>query len=178
MRLHGLHFIRSLPLLLSLYLPLNNASPPRPKPPLNPLSHPERSLSLARALPSPLGLHVGFFHDNDDETFIIDWHIFHTLLPLENAASKLQSFYEDVAFKAATTLMTPSDRYLIRLGAIDLEVRSQVGDIPWTFVIGFANAMRHLATRGFTNTYQINYVHRVTGKLVTMSLWVGTVRWG
>ena len=176
MRLHGLYFIHSLPILLSFYTRVS-ANPPPIKSHLSQPPHPEQPPSLARALTIPWGLPAGFsqaYHEN----WIIDIHIFNTLLPLESAASKLQAFYEGVAVAAFATRLTPSDRYLIRLGTIDLEIRSQMGDIPWTFVISFANAMREMSRMGFTNTYQINYINRVTGQFLTMNLWIGVVRWG
>lgn len=176
MRLHGLSFIQSLPILLNLYFRVS-ASTPLAIANLGHLPHPERTLSVARVLPTPWGLPAGFYHVSDGN-WIIDCHIFHTLLPLETAVSKLQSFYEEVALAAVMTQLTPSDRYLIRLGTIDLEIRSQMGDIPWTFVISFANSMRELSKMGFSNTYQINYINRATGQLLTMSLWIGVVRWG
>ena len=181
MRLHGLSFIQSLPILLNLYfVRLGSAStPPVLKANLAQPSPPERSLPLAaRAIPTPWGPPPAGSSYSFDEEWIIDCHFFNTLLPLETAASKLQAFYEGVAVAAFTTQLAPSDRYLIRLGTIDLEIRSQMGDIPWTYVIGFANAMRELTRMGLTNTYQINYIHRATGRFVTMSLWIGVVRWG
>ena len=108
----------------------------------------------------------------------MDFHTFGTLLPLATAASTLQAFYEDIAYLAATTLSSTATRYLIRMGKIDLEIRSQMGDIPWTVVVSFANAMLDITKKGFTNTYQVNFINRATGKLVTMSMWIGTVRWG
>lgn len=110
--------------------------------------------------------------------YTVDFHAFNTLLPIETAASTLQSFYEDIAYHAATTSSTPTWRYLIRQGKLDLEIRSQEGNIPWMVVVAFANVMRELSTRGFTNTYQVNYINRETGKFLTISLWIGTVRWG
>ena len=136
-----------------------------------------RSISLPRS-PTPFrSFAPGFSHILGDG-WIADFHVFATVLPLATAASTLQSFYEDIALHAATTLSSPAARYFIRLGRVDLEIRSQIGDIPWTVVVGFANAMRDLVKMGFTNTYQVNFVNRATGKLLTMSLWVGTVRWG
>ena len=120
---------------------------------------------------------LGFYHFLGDD-WITDFHIFGTLLPPTTAAATLQSFYEDVAYLAATTAMAPGRRYLVRVGQIDLEIRSNVGDVPFAVVIAFANSMRELTTRGFTNVYQVNFIKRATGRFLTMSLWIGTVRWG
>ena len=142
-----------------------------------PLLHSEHSMVQLRPSLPPRAFLPGaaFFVIGD---YTVDFHAFSTLLPVEIAASTLQSFYEDIAYLASTTLSPPAWRYLIRKGKLDLEIRSQEGNIPWMVVAAFANLMRELSTRGFTNTYQVNYINRETGKLVTMSLWVGTVRWG
>ena len=139
--------------------------------------HNQRSNLIARLPPSLQSLPAGFAHSVTDG-WIVDFHTFYTLLPLATAASSLQAFYEDIAYRAATTRSSTGTRYFYRMGKMDLEIRSQMGDIPWTLVIAFANSMRELVKRGFTNTYQINYINRATGKLLTVSLWVGTVRWG
>lgn len=177
MRLRGFDSVQSSLILLGLLALICIAQPIEESPGQRPHQHDERSISLSRS-PSPFrDLPAGFSHGLSDD-WIVDLHTFYTLLPWETAASTLQTFYEDVAYLAATTLTSTATRYLIRMGKIDLEVRSQLGDIPWTVVMRFANMMRDLVKRGFTNTYQINFVDRITGKLITMSLWVGTVRWG
>ena len=142
-----------------------------------PLPHSEHSMVQLRSSLPPRAFLPGaaFFALGG---YTVDFHAFSTLLPVESAASTLQFFYEDIAYLAATTLSPPAWRYLIRQGKMDLEIRSQEGNIPWMVVASFANVMRELSMRGFTNTYQVNYINRETGKLVTMSLWVGTVRWG
>lgn len=178
MRLTGLHVIQLLSAqfaLLFLAGAVYTPSEDSPEPPSR--LRTKQSTVLSRSSQLFQAPPAGFSHFLGED-WIIDFHIFSTLLPLETAASTLQSFYEDTAYRAATTLSSQSWRYLIRHGQIDLEIRSQMGDIPWTFVIGFANAMLDLSKRGFTNTYQINYVNRITGKLLTISLWIGTVRWG
>lgn len=108
----------------------------------------------------------------------IDFHAFHNVLPLATAAATLLSFYEDIAAIAATTTVSTADRYICRVGQITLEIRSALGVFPLVEVVGFANWMRENTKRGFIGTYQVNFVHRNTGKLVTMSLWVGILRWG
>jgi len=113
-----------------------------------------------------------------DQEWIVDFHAFQTLLPLSTAAATLLSFYEDIAATAATTTVSTADRYLFRVGQITLEIRSALGAFPLVEVVRFANWMRANTKRGFTGTYQVNFVHRATGKLVTMSLWIGILRWG
>lgn len=139
--------------------------------------HDQRSILISRSPPSHQGLPAGYSH-SIIHGWTIDFHTFYTLLPMATAASTLQSFYEDIAYLAATATSSTATRYLYRMGKIDLEIRSQMGEIPWAVVVGFANTMRELAKRGFTNTYQVNFINRTTGKLLTISLWVGTVRWG
>lgn len=121
---------------------------------------------------------VGALHFVIDSDWTVDFHAFHTLLPLSTAAATLLSFYEDIAATAATTTVSTADRYIFRVGQITLEIRSTLSAIPLVEVVGFANWMRENTKRGFTGTYQVNFVHRATGKLVTMSLWIGILRWG
>lgn len=136
--------------------------------------HGDRVPSLPQLFTHPL---IGAYAFTSPE-WVLDFHAFHTLLPDLTAASTLLSFYEDVAAKAATTTTSIADRSLFRAGEITLEVRSALGAVPWVEVIAFANWMRENTKRGFTGTYQINFVHRRSGKLLTMSLWVGILRWG
>lgn len=168
--------------LLSLFLGLHlfafsDAQNDRASHSKTPLPQFEQSMIQLRSsiLPRAYLPGAAFFVMGD---YTVDFHAFNALLPVETAASTLQSFYEDTAYLAATTLSTPAWRYLIRQGKLDLEIRSQEGNIPWMVVATFANIMREMSKKGFTNTYQVNYINRETGKLLTMSLWVGTVRWG
>lgn len=110
--------------------------------------------------------------------WVIDLHAFNTLLPIATAASSLTSFYEDIAEKAATTALHVAERYYLRLGEITLEIRSALGAVPWSAVAAYANWMRENTKRGFTGTYVINFVHKPTGKLLTMKLLIGILRWG
>ena len=121
---------------------------------------------------------VGAFSSVPSPDWIIDFHAFHTLLPQLTAASTLMSFYEEVAAIASTTTNPVTDRFLFRTADITLEVRSALGAVLWADVIAFANWMRDNTSKGFTGTYQVNFVHRPTGKLLTMSLWIGILRWG
>lgn len=121
---------------------------------------------------------VGALYYVINPDWIVDFHAFHTLLPLCTAAATLMSFYEDIAAKAATTAVSTADRYLFRVGQITLEIRSALGALPLVEVVRFANWMRENTKRGFSGTYQMSFVHRETGKLVTMSLWIGILRWG
>ena len=110
--------------------------------------------------------------------WVLDFHAFHTLLPFSTAATALLSFYEEIAAFAATSTSRTAERYLLRVGEITLEVRSGLGALPWADLVAFANWMRENTKRGFTGTYQLNFVHRPTGNMLTMSLWVGVLRWG
>lgn len=178
MRVPGRARVQLLSIFLGLHL-LASSSAQRARashgqPPLPPSE--QSIVQLRSSLPPRAFIPGAAFYISGGYT--VDFHAFNTLLPVEIAASTLQSFYEDIAYLAATTLSTPTWRYLIRQGKLDLEIRSQEGNIPWMAVVAFANGMRELSTRGFTNTYQVNYINRETGKLLTMSLWIGTVRWG
>ncbi len=63
------------------------------------------------------------------------------------------------------------------VGNIMMEVMAPSGhDIQWNDVQTFAKWMIELTRRGYINTYQINFVHRATGLLLTFSLWVGYTR--
>ena len=121
---------------------------------------------------------VGAFSAVPFPDWILDFHAFHTFLPQLTAASTLMSFYEEVAAIASTTTSPITDRLFFRTSGITLEIRSALGAVPWAEVIRLANWMRDNTNRGFTGTYQVNFVHRPTGKLLTMSLWIGILRWG
>ena len=108
--------------------------------------------------------------------WIIDHHDFTCLLPLSSAAATLQSFYEDVAGYAAIATVPPVERFQFYLGEIWLEVSAPAGcKVDWIIVQRFALDMVAMTKRGYTNTYQTNFVHRPTGKLLTFSLWVGLI---
>lgn len=108
------------------------------------------------------------------EDWIIDHHDFVCLLPIATAAAVLQDFYEHLSGFAAVTNCPPLQSYLFRLGSIELEVMAPQGiNIRWAVVQAFALEMLEMTKRGYTNTYQINFVNRTTGKLITFSLWVG-----
>lgn len=121
---------------------------------------------------------VGALYYDLNTEWNIDFHAFHTVLPTTTAAATLLSFYEDIAAMAATTTISATDRLYFRVGQITLEMRSALGTIPLVEAVRFANWMRENTNKGFTGTYQVNFVHRATGKLVTMSLWIGILRWG
>lgn len=134
--------------------------------------------SIAGLAPLYVPSFLGALYCVTNTEWNIDFHAFNTLLPLSTAAATLQSFYEDIAAAAATTTISTAERYMFRVGQITWEVRSALGAIPLMEVVGLANWMREHTKRGFTGTYQVNFVHRGTGKLVTMSLWIGILRWG
>lgn len=86
----------------------------------------------------------------------------------------MQGFYEDLAAYAATTLAPVSSYYNFRLGGLLLEIMAPPRVIvEWTLVQQFALTMLKLTKSGYTNTYQINFVNRPTGKMVTFSLYTG-----
>ena len=99
------------------------------------------------------------------------------LLPIATAAAELQSFYEDVASYAALTDIVPLSRCRIFLGEILLEVVGPAETaVSWAIVQAFANEMRMAAIRGYTNTYQMNYINRGTMRMLTFNLYVGYMR--
>ena len=99
------------------------------------------------------------------------------MLPIDTAAAVMQDFYEDLAAYAATTLTPASPSYHLRLGQILLEVVAPSSIIvQWAVVQHFAMDMLRLTKNGYTNTYQINFIHRSTGMLVTFSLYTGVLR--
>lgn len=109
--------------------------------------------------------------------WIIDHHDFTCLLPVASAAAELLDFYEDIAAFAALTDIIPLQMYRMWVGDIMMEVMApSEHDIQWIAVQRFAEWMIELTRRGYINTYQINFVDRTTGLLLTFSLWVGYTR--
>ena len=107
----------------------------------------------------------------------VDHHDFSCMLPIGTAAAVLQDFYENLALFAATTLRPASNDYQLWFGQMMLEIRSQPTMIvEWRIVQCFALDMLSLTTRGYTNTYQINFIHTPTGKMITFSLYTGLLR--
>ena len=109
--------------------------------------------------------------------WIVDHHDFTCMLPIDTAAAILQDFYEDLAAFAAVTL-TPAVRcQQIWLGRVVLEIMGPPGFVVnWMMVQEFALDMLRLTKRGYTNTYQINFIHKPTGRLFTFSLYIGLQR--
>lgn len=130
------------------------------------------------ALPSPLlQARVAFPPTFLGDDWTLDHHDFTCLLPLASAAAELLGFYEDLAAFAATTDNAPAETYRMWVGEIMLEVMAPSGyKITWLDVQHFANEMIGLTKRGYVNTYQVNFIHRTTGMLVTFSLYVGYMR--
>lgn len=109
--------------------------------------------------------------------WIVDYHDFTCVLPIGTAAAIMQDFYEDLAAYAATTLTPVSYGYQIWLGQLMLEIMAPPSFIVnWKLVQTFALDMLKMTRRGYTNTYQINFIHRPTGMLVTFSLYTGLLR--
>ena len=121
---------------------------------------------------------VGSYTYFPSPDWIIDFHAFHTLLPSLSATSTLLTFYAEIIMKATITKDEIAERSLFRLGELTLEIQSALGAVPWSEIIAFATWMQGNTVRGFTGVYQVNFVYRPTGKLVTMSLWAGLLRWG
>lgn len=130
-------------------------------------SHPAPLLEPRTAdLPSLLG-----------DEWNLDYHDFTCLLPLATAAAELINFYENVAGYASVTDLATAQRYRLWMGEILMEAMAPDGyDIPWAMVQSFANWMLERTRRGYVNTYQINFIHKATGGLLTFSLWVGYER--
>lgn len=106
--------------------------------------------------------------------WILDHHDFTCLLPIATAAATMQSFYEDIAAFAATTLADHSDCYKLWAGEILLEIVAPKGIlVPWISIQHFALLMLEKVKRGYVNTYQINYVHWPSKMLITFSLYTG-----
>lgn len=109
--------------------------------------------------------------------WIVDHHDFACMLPVGSAAAIMQDFYEDVAAYAATTLTSASRGCHICIGQLLLEIVAPPNVIVgWRIVQNFALHMLNLTKRGYTNTYQINFIHRPTGMMVTFNLYVGLLR--
>lgn len=109
--------------------------------------------------------------------WIVDQHDFTCMLPIGTAAAVMQDFYEDLAAYAATTLTPASCGYQIWLGQLLLEVVAPPRVVvSWIIVQHFALDMLKMTKRGYTNTYQINFVHRPTGMIVTFNLYMGLLR--
>lgn len=118
------------------------------------------------ALPSLLG-----------DEWSLDHHAFTCLLPLATAAAELVDFYENIAAYASMTDAATARRYRLWMGEILMEAVAPDGyDIPWAMIQNFALWMLERTRRGFVSTYQINFIHRTTGALLTFSLWVGYSR--
>lgn len=109
--------------------------------------------------------------------WVVDHHDFSCMLPIGTAAAVLQDFYEHIAQFASTTLSPASNDYQLWFGQLMLEIRAQPTMIvEWILVQRFALDMLSLTTRGYTNTYQINFIHMPTGKMITFSLYTGLLR--
>ena len=109
--------------------------------------------------------------------WLVDHHDFHCMLPLATAAATLQDFYRQVAALAATTLTPALRHYQICFGQIMLDVASHPSSIiDWEIVQHFALQMVRFTQLGYTNTYQINFIHQPTGNMVTFSLYTGLRR--
>lgn len=106
--------------------------------------------------------------------WIVDHHDFTCIVPIHTAAAVMQDFYEDLAAYAATTLSPTSNYYPLRFGQLVLEIMAPPRVVvEWTLVQHFALQMLKLTKSGYTNTYQINFIHRPTGRMVTFSLYTG-----
>ena len=106
--------------------------------------------------------------------WIVDHHDFTCMLPISAAAAVMQDFYEDLAAYAATTLTPASRGYHIWLGQLLLEVVAPPGFIvDWIIIQQFALDMLRMTKTGYTNAYQINFIHRPTGMMVTFNLYAG-----
>ena len=109
--------------------------------------------------------------------WIVDHHDFTTMLPIDTAAAILQQFYEDLAAFAAVTATPAARGHHIHLGQVLLEIMGPPGFVvSWMTIREFALDMLRLTKRGYTNTYQINFIHRATGRMITFSLYVGFQR--
>ena len=109
--------------------------------------------------------------------WIFDHHDFTCLLPISSAATELREFYENVVGFAAITEELPLNHFALSMGEIKLEVIGAAGTvIPWIVVQNFANRLLKMTNRGYTNSYQINFIHKITGSLVTFNLYVGYIR--
>lgn len=109
--------------------------------------------------------------------WIVDQHDFTCMLPIATAAALMQDFYEELAAYAATTLTPASPSCDLWLGQILLEIVAPPSVVvEWILIQRFALEMLKFTKRGYTNTYQINFIHRPTGMLITFSLYTGMTR--
>lgn len=109
--------------------------------------------------------------------WVVDHHDFTCMLPIDTAAAILQNFYEDLAAFAAVTVTPAMRGHQIHLGEVLLEIMGPPGFVvSWMTIREFALDMLRLTKRGYTNTYQINLIHRATGRMITFSLYVGLQR--
>ena len=109
--------------------------------------------------------------------WIVDHHDFTCMLPIGTAAAMMQDFYEDLAGFAATTLTPASHNYRVWFGQIMLEITAPPSTIVnWIVVQHFALELLRMTKLGYINTYQINYIHRPTGRMLTFSLYTGLLR--
>ncbi len=109
--------------------------------------------------------------------WIVDHHDFTCMLPIRTAAAVMQDFYEDLAAFAATTLTPAGGYYQLWFGQIMLEITaSPRAIVEWILVQQFALDMLRLTEGGYTNTYQISFIHRPTAEMITFSLYTGLLR--
>lgn len=133
--------------------------------------------NMSSVSPPLLKARVAFHPTFLNDDWILDHHDFNCLLPIASAAAHLLDFYETIAAFAALTNAVPSQSYRLWVGDILMEVMAPGGhDIHWIAVQRFAEWMIELTQQGYVNTYQINFVHRPSGLLLTFSLWVGCRR--
>ena len=127
--------------------------------------------------PTMLKPRVAFFPYFMGSEWIVDHHDFTCMLPIGTAAAIMQDFYEDLAAYAATTLTPVSHNYNVWWGQLLLEIVGPPrGMVNWHIVQHFALDMLTLTKRGYTNTYQINFIHRSTGMIITFNLYTGLPR--
>ena len=109
--------------------------------------------------------------------WVVDHHDFICMLPIDTAAALLQKFYEDLAAFATVTVTPAARGHHIHYGQVLLEIMGPPGFVVgWMTIREFALDMLRLTRRGYTNTYQINFIHRATGRMITFSLYVGFQR--
>lgn len=99
------------------------------------------------------------------------------LFPVQAAAEVLEAFYAGVARNSHGAWARNTPRIWLRMGfgALRLVMTSTEGTtIPWDFVTKFALNMLRLAERGYTGTYDANFVDPVVGN----SIWVSLVYCG
>ena len=137
----------------------------------------ERLSVVSLGSPTSLKPRVSIFPYFIGPEWFVDHHDFTCMLPIDTAAAIMQDFYEDLAGFAATTSSPTSNAYQLWFGQILLEITAQSNMIvEWGLVQRFALDMLSLTKRGYTNTYQINFIHRPTGRMITFSLYTGLLR--